>query len=71
MLLIMRSEPDRALEKLREAYARGFREHWVMEIDSRLEPLRDQPEFIALMDRIRDDLSRAKVEIEALSLAAL
>lgn len=71
VLLIMRSEPDRALEKLREAYARGFREQWVMEIDSRLEPLRDQPEFIALMNRIRDDLSRAKVEIEALSLAAL
>ena len=71
VLLTMRSQPDRALEKLQEAYARGFREQWVMEIDGRLEPLRDQPEFIALMNRIRDDLSRARVEIEALSLASL
>lgn len=71
VLLIMRSEPDRALEKLHEAYERGFREQWVLEIDSRLEPLHDQPEFITLMDRIREDLSQARVEIESLSLASL
>lgn len=71
VLLAMRSEPDQALEKLREAYERGFREYWVLEIDTRLAPLRDQPEFITLMDRIRDDLNQARVEIESLEMAVL
>jgi len=71
VLLTMRSEPARALDKLREAYERGFREHWVLEIDGRLDPLRSQPEFNDLMDRIREDLSKARIEIESLAIAAL
>ncbi|HSM11098.1 MAG TPA: hypothetical protein VK827_05980 [Lysobacter sp.] len=71
VLLAMRSEPDQALEKLREAYERGFREQWVMEIDTRLAPLRDQPEFITLMNRMRDELTQARVEVASLSMAAL
>jgi TolB-like protein/Flp pilus assembly protein TadD len=71
VLLTMRSEPAKAMEKLREAYARGYREHWVLEIDGRLAPLRDTPEFIMLMEQIRDDVSRARTEIRSLSLASL
>jgi tetratricopeptide (TPR) repeat protein len=71
VLLAMRSEPEAAMNKLREAYDRGFRERWVMEIDGRLEPLRQQPEFITLMDRMREDLNKARIEIEALAVAAL
>jgi hypothetical protein len=43
----------------------------VLDIDGRLEPLRNQPEFIGLMDQITDDISRAKTEIRSLSLAYL
>ena len=71
VLLTMRSEPARAMEKLKEAYNRGFREQWVMDIDGRLAPLRDTPEFIILMEQIRDDVSQALIEIRALPLAAL
>jgi tetratricopeptide (TPR) repeat protein len=71
VLLTLRSEPASAMEKLREAYNRGFREQWVMEIDGRLAGLRDVPEFMALMDQIRDDISRARTEIRSLSLAGL
>jgi len=71
VLLTMRSEPARAMAKLREAYDRGFREQWVMDIDGRLAPLRDTPEFIILMEQIRDDVSQALIEIRALPLAAL
>ena len=71
VLLTMRSEPERAMEKLREAYDRGYREQWLLEIDGRLAPLHDIPEFISLMNQIRDDVSRALIEIRALSLAAL
>jgi TolB-like protein/Flp pilus assembly protein TadD len=71
VLLAMQSEPDRAMQKLQEAYERGFREQWVLDIDSRLAPLRDQPQFLILMDQIREDVSRARSEIESISLAAL
>jgi len=71
VLLTLRSEPASAMEKLREAYNRGFREQWVMEIDGRLAGLRDVPEFMTLMDQIRDDISRARTEIRSLSLAGL
>ncbi|NNJ64563.1 MAG: hypothetical protein HKP16_03285, partial [Xanthomonadales bacterium] len=71
VLLTMRSQPDRAMEKLLEAYDRGFREHWVLEIDGRLKPLWGQPEFTNLKDRIREDLSQARIEIQSLAVASL
>jgi len=71
VLLVMRSDLPKALEKLREAYERGFREQWVLEIDERLAPLRDRPEFIVLRERIQDDLSNARLEIQSLSLAGI
>lgn len=71
VLLAMRSEPDRAMQKLTEAYDRGFREQWVMDIDGRLSGLRDRPEFIMLMEQIRDDISQARAEIKAMTVAIL
>jgi TolB-like protein/Flp pilus assembly protein TadD len=71
VLLSMRSEPAGAMEKLREAYNRGFREQWVMEIDGRLASLRDDPEFIVLMQQIQDDLSQALLVIRSMPVAAL
>jgi Flp pilus assembly protein TadD len=71
VLLAMRSEPEKAMQKLRDAYDRGFRELWVMDIDGRLAPLRDMPEFIALMEQIRDDVNHARADIQSLSLAAM
>ena len=71
VMLAMRDEPSKAMEKLLEAYEHGFRERWVLEIDGRLEPLHDQPEFISLMDRIQDDLTQARLEIESQALAGL
>jgi TolB-like protein/Flp pilus assembly protein TadD len=71
VLLTLRSEPAGAMEKLREAYNRGYREQWVMEIDGRLASLRDIPEFMSLMDQIRDDINQARAEIRSLTLASL
>jgi TolB-like protein/Flp pilus assembly protein TadD len=71
VLLTMRSEPASAMEKLREAYNRGFREQWVMEIDGRLASLRDDPAFIVLMQQIKDDVSQALMTIKSMSVAAL
>ncbi|MEE4293821.1 MAG: tetratricopeptide repeat protein [Xanthomonadales bacterium] len=71
VLLTLRGDKDRAIEKLQQAYERGFREQWVLEIDSRLDPLRDRPEFLVFKDQVSEDLTRAVSEIRSASLAAL
>jgi Flp pilus assembly protein TadD len=71
VLLTLRGDTDRAIEKLQQAYERGFREQWVLEIDSRLDPLRDRPEFLVFKDQVSEDLTRAVSEIRSASLAAL
>jgi TolB-like protein/Flp pilus assembly protein TadD len=68
-LLAMQDQPERALEKLKQAYSRGFRELWTIDIDFRLDSLRDQPEFITLKNQISDDVSRALAEVKSTSLA--
>ena len=42
---------------------------WTLKIDFRLDSLREQPEFIALKNRITDDVSRALAEIKSVNLA--
>ncbi len=69
VILTLRDNSDEALEKLQEAYDRGFREQWVLEIDGRLDPLRERTEFLVFRDRIQEDLNRALAEIRALPLA--
>jgi TolB-like protein/tetratricopeptide (TPR) repeat protein len=67
VLLSLRNETDGAIAKLKEAYDRGFREQWVMDIDKRLAPLREFPEFLVLMEQIKNDVSQARTEINTLS----
>ena len=71
IILSMSGNPERAMVKLNEAYERGFREQWVIELDGRLGLLRANPEFIQLMDQIKNDLTRARAEIRSLALASL
>jgi len=71
VLLTLRENHDAALQKLQQAYERGFREKWVLEVDGRLDPLRDRPEFLLFKDRIEDDLALALAEIRSLALVSL
>ncbi|NNK33583.1 MAG: hypothetical protein HKP02_10695, partial [Xanthomonadales bacterium] len=71
VILTMRDESDPALEKLQEAYNRGFREQWVLDIDGRLAPLHDRPEFQVLKNRISEDVQQARAEINAQPVAML
>jgi Flp pilus assembly protein TadD len=71
VVLTMREDIDAALSKLNEAYERGWRELWVLEVDGRLDPLRDRSEFLSFKQQISDDLDRALAEIKSLPLAAL
>jgi uncharacterized protein HemY len=71
VLLVMRNDQQQAMLKLQQAYDRGFREHWLLKIDGRLDSLRDQAEFIALQNRMDDDINRALAEIRSMAVAAL
>ena len=71
VLLALRDNHDAALQKLQQAYERGFREKWVLEVDGRLDPLRDRPEFLLFKDRIEEDLALALAEIRSMALASL
>jgi hypothetical protein len=71
IMFALRDNVGPALEKLQQAYDRGFRERWLMDIDRRLDSLRDQPEFIALINQIDDDISRALTEIQSLAVASI
>jgi len=67
----LRGQQQQAVASLQEAYARGFREGWKLEMDWRLDDLRDDSDFIALKTRIEQDLERSLAEIRRNSLAAL
>ena len=69
VILAMRDQTERALEKLNQAYQRGFRELWTLNIDARLNSLREQPGFIALKNRITDDVNSALTEVKSARLA--
>jgi TolB-like protein/Flp pilus assembly protein TadD len=69
VILAMRDQSERALEKLNQAYQRGFRELWTLNIDARLDSLREQPGFIALKNRITDDVNSALTEVRSVRLA--
>lgn len=68
-VLVFRERYEEALASLREAYERGFRQAWVLDIDGRLDPLRDMPEFLRLRQQIREDVKRALAEVQAQQVA--
>ncbi|HET6564631.1 MAG TPA: tetratricopeptide repeat protein [Xanthomonadales bacterium] len=70
-LMALEGDLEEAVAKLQQAYDKGFREKWMLALDWRLEPLRDQVEFIELKTRIEQDLEHSLAEIRSLSLAAL
>ena len=71
VLLAMKRDPEQAMQKLKQAYDRGFRERWLLEIDGRLDSLRGQPEFIAFKNQLTDDINKALAEIQSARVAAL
>ena len=71
IVLTLQNELDAALQKFQQAYEKGFRESWVLDIDGRLDPLRGRPEFMLFREQVNDDVNRALAEIRSLSLAAL
>jgi tetratricopeptide (TPR) repeat protein len=59
----LRGEAQEAIVSLREAYNRGWRQKWLLDMDGRMEILWDEPEFIAIKQQIEDDVKRARAEV--------
>jgi len=70
-ILVLRGDLDGAMSALESAYERGWRQSWVLEIDERLDPLRDRPEFLEMQRRIEDDIARALAEVRSQMVAML
>ena len=67
----LKGNSQAALDALQEAYEHGFREVWTLEFDLRLESLRQEPQFISIMQKIEQDLEQARTEVESFALATL
>jgi hypothetical protein len=67
--MALQGDADAALDKLQQAYDRGFRESWMLALDWRLEPLRGKVDFIELKTRMEQDLEQSLAEIRSLSVA--
>ena len=59
------------VQAFQQAYDKGWRQIWVLKIDGRLDALRGNPGFVALEQRILEDVSRARAEVRDLKVAAL
>jgi TolB-like protein/Tfp pilus assembly protein PilF len=67
----LRGDRERALQALQEAYDRGWRDAWLLEVDGRLDSLRDEPGFLAIKQQIEEDVSRARAEVLAEQVVSL
>ena len=70
-LLAMRGDTPAALEKLQQAYDRGFRELWLLTLDWRLDRLHSEDGYIELKARLTQDIEKAVAEIQSFNVAAL
>ncbi len=57
---------EAALALFQEAYAAGFRHYQQMLFDPRVEPLADQPTFMALMAQLRQDMADQRERVLAI-----
>jgi hypothetical protein len=70
-ILALRGNAQAALEKLQTAYERGFRQIWLLDLDVRMEALRQEPRFVALRGQIERDIIEARSMVKSQVIAAL
>jgi tetratricopeptide (TPR) repeat protein len=68
-IFAMRGDNQRALQALQQAYDKGLRQLWQLEIDGRLDPIREEPSFRKLKQQVSEDLRLAIEEVRLLQLA--
>jgi TolB-like protein/Tfp pilus assembly protein PilF len=71
ILYVLKGEKQSALDSLEQAFERGWREAWVLKIDGRLDPLREDSRFIDLSEKMKDTVEQARSEVSELKVAWL
>jgi tetratricopeptide (TPR) repeat protein len=71
VVLAMSDQLDASVAKLQEAYDGGFRFIWLLQIDPRIDPIRDHPEFIAIRANMTREVETALEEVRLLALASI
>jgi TolB-like protein/DNA-binding winged helix-turn-helix (wHTH) protein/Flp pilus assembly protein TadD len=69
-IFALRGDKQRALHALQEAYDKGWRQLWALDIDGRLDLLREEPAFQKFRDLLAGDVATATEEIRVLRAAA-
>lgn len=67
----LRGKSEAALESLQIAYERGFRGIWMLGIDFRLQSLHQEPQFVAIKEKIERDIVQARTQVESFSIVGL
>lgn len=67
-LFALRGENERAIQSLQQAYEKGWRVHWLMARDGRLDSLRDDPAFQSIQQQIQNDVAAAREAVASLQL---
>jgi TolB-like protein/Flp pilus assembly protein TadD len=70
-IFVMKGDKEKAIASLREAYNRGWRQKWLLNLDARLDPLRSEPEFLEIVRQIDEDIARARQEVLDQQIALL
>ena len=65
-IFAMRGEKERALQALQQAYDKGWRKLWMIEIDGRLDNVRNEPAFTDLKNQLSIDLISANDEVRGI-----
>jgi TolB-like protein/Tfp pilus assembly protein PilF len=71
IIQVLKGENGNALDSLEQAFERGWREAWVLKIDGRLDPLREDSRFIDLTEKMKDLVEQARSEVSELKVAWL
>jgi len=70
-IFLLRGEKELAIAALQEAYDRGWRQSWLLTLDARLDPLRNEPGFLKIERQINEDIAKARAEVLAQKMVGL
>lgn len=65
----LRGRHAEAIKSLQTAYDRGFRGLWMLDLDLRLDSVREEPQFVAIKQQIEKDIVQARLEVESFAVA--
>jgi len=63
-LFALRGDTEKSIQTLQQAYDKGFRQRWLLEVDGRLAALHEKPAFVAIKERIANDIKQSAAVVQ-------